>query len=485
VNHALRNSVFSGLRWTAISRVLTQLFTWTSTFLVVRLLAPSDYGLAAMATLLTGYLAIWNELGFSVTLVQRRTLDVPMLRKVFGVLIFTGLALFAITYLVAPLVALGFKEPAITPLTRLAAIHFLMMPLMVIPQAQLSIGLKFKQLGLVNLGASVVGAIGTLTLAYFGYGAYALVIGTLIMSGARVIGLHAVSPFICAPDFKLAGTRDLVSFSGLVLLSRTIWYLYDEADIFIVGRALHASKLGFYSLGRQLAVMPMERASEIFNAIALPAYSSVKDDLSQVARGYLKAVRLGATISFAIFWGMAVVADDMVRVLIGEKWAEAIPVIQLLCLSMPLRTLGTLATPALTAGGRPELAVRHVMVPAVLIPAAVLIGVRWGISGVALAWTLTYPVAFFIVSVFIRRALGIDANDQLRPIIKPAIAGFAMCAATYAAQITFLADWSALPRLLLTVPLGAAVYIAALWLVARDRVLETLSFGRGVMGRGR
>ncbi|HEY5102637.1 MAG TPA: oligosaccharide flippase family protein, partial [Steroidobacteraceae bacterium] len=123
----------SGLRWITLSRALAQILTWANTFFVIRLISPTDFGLAALAGIFANFLSLLNELGFSVALVQKQTRDEETLRHVFGALLLIGSLLTAGLELAAPLVGVLVKDPRVVPLIRLIAVQFLAMSFAVIP----------------------------------------------------------------------------------------------------------------------------------------------------------------------------------------------------------------------------------------------------------------------------------------------------------------------------------------------------------------
>jgi O-antigen/teichoic acid export membrane protein len=458
----LQHAVVRGIRWTATARLAGQIVTWSSTFWVVRLLSPTDYGLVAIATIAAGYLAIWNEMGIGITLVQKRITDEATLRKIFTLLLITGVSLCGLAMALAPMLARTFHDPRITGLSCVAALNFLLMPFIVIPQSALSMNMRFKAISAVGIISSLVGAVTTVAFAYFKFGAYALVLGPLAMGVVRTVATGMLSRNILRPATSLRGIGTVFSFSGTVLLERTIWYAYSESDTFIVGRVLGPGNLGLYSMGRLLAQMPMERVSDIMNTVALPAYASIKEDIPRIRDAYQDTLRLGSLAMFPIFWGLAAVAGDLVPLLLGAKWTGSIPVLQLLCLVMPLRSLGTLTSPLLTAMGRMRDVVWCMVWPAVLVPVAVIVGVRWGLTGAALAWCVGYPLAFVLAMRRLCGAIGLRAVKMVHAIAPPFLAAAVMLVLVYGTGKLLPVGFNSGLRLATEVAVGAGVYLMIL-----------------------
>jgi teichuronic acid exporter len=481
----IKRTVMSGLRWVTLSRALAQILTWANTFFVIRLISPTDFGLAALAGIFANFLSLLNELGFSVALVQKQTRDEETLRHVFGALLVIGAVLTVGLVLAAPLVGMLVKDPRVVPLIRLIAVQFLAMSFAVIPQARLAMDMRFKELSVVQVSAALLGAVATLAVALNGGGAWSLIVGSVSLSVTRAILLNFFYPPVGMPRLQLAKIRPFARFSSLVLVERSLWYWYMQIDSFVVGRALGAAQLGIYAVGRQLTNIPLERAMEIINSVALPAFSQVKSDLDHVRRGYLAVLRLGAGYAFPAFWGLAIVSEPLVRLVIGAKWIAAVPVIQLLCVSMPLRMLNSFTGAAVTAVGRQDVNIKSLLLAIVVVPASVVVGSRWGVAGVAAAWAIGFPVVYLFNAALVQRALKIPIREMFAAVWPSALAAAVMSAATQILTVSYLNSLPAFAHLAVAVPFAVAVFLATLWLVSRASALEMFHFAHGIMSNKR
>jgi O-antigen/teichoic acid export membrane protein len=462
---------------------VSQVASWSATLLAVRLLTPDAFGLATLAGLLAGYLTIWSELGLSIAILQQRIQDEHTLRKIFGLLLLVGALLFLVSLGTAPLLSALFDAPALTPLAQLVAVGFLIMPFSVIPNAQLSIQLQFRTLSVAAMISSLSSASATLLLAYSGFGAYALIGGSLVLLSARALVLNVSSPFLKFPSFDFRGLRTFMAFSGNVLATRTVWYWYSESDQFIVGKAMGPHQLGYYAVGRQLAAMPMDKMIEVLNSVSLPAYSALKEDPKRISSAYAKTIGITSLISIPIFWCIGLLADGLVRLLFGETWINSIPVVQILCAVMPIRMIGTLAASPLMALGRADYALRFVLCPAILVPLGLFVGSRWGVSGVAMGWLVSYPVALLVASVWTRHAFNLPISHIFAPVVPPAVCG---SIATASGLVALHAFQPLDAHTLLELAIGATVfgfaYIAALRVLFPLRFTEAVGFAKLIAG---
>jgi teichuronic acid exporter len=173
-----------------------------------------------------------------------------------------------------------------------------------------------------------------------------------------------------------------------------------------------------------------------------------------------------------VFAGFAAVAEDVIRLTIGSKWDPAIPALQLLCIAMPLRLIGSLASPTVMAIGRPDVSLRYVLWAAICVPVGILVGVQWGMIGVAAAWAICYPIAFLGGSWHLSHALGCPFRMVLTPIIPPILSAMTMVVVVRGANQVLFRN-SGLPlRLALSVCVGIIVYSGTLRVVSRAHFVE-------------
>ena len=480
----LNGSVIRALRWVIASRLAAQLLTWANTFLVIRLLSRADYGLATLAGLFASYLTLINEFGFSVALVQRQTRDPETLRHVFGALLALGALLAVGLIAAAPIIGVLVKAPGVVPLLRLISLQFLAMAISVVPEARLSMDLRLKEISIADVCGSLIGAAATLLSALHGAGAWSLIIGSVVLNFSRAIVLNLFSPWIVIPQLSFNRIRDFLGFSGLVLLERTLWYWYMEVDILLVGRLLGVAELGIYAVGRQLTSIPLERAMGIINSVSLPAFSTVKSDLDQVRRGYLKILRLGAGYAFPVFWGLGLVCQPAVRLLLGSKWLAAVPVIQLLCISMPLRMLNSFTSATVASIDRQIVSIKSLTLALIVIPLCITVGIRWGIVGVAAAWAIGFPLVYLFNASLMRRTLIIPFRQMLKAVLPAATAALAMVVVLAALDTMLLGSYRPSVHLAVAVPAGALIFGTTLWLVSRESAYEILELVRGIASYG-
>src|SRR5260221_4404388 len=372
----LKHQIISGLRWSAGVRLLSQLFTWAVTLVVVRLLTPADYGLLAMAMIFVGFLSRLAELGLGSAVVQRAEVDTPLLRKAFGLILLVHASLFLLLFISAPLISAFMGEPRLVPLVRVLSVLFLISAFQIVPEALLQRRLEFRRQSLNDFRSVIVGSVAVLAAALAGWGVWSLVVGSFTTQLGKAIGLNRIAPFRHWPDFSLRGTGQLLAFGGNLTGSVLLWFIFTQADVFIAGKWLGKEIVGFYSVAMHLASLPTQRLAGVINQIAFPAFSRMQHDLRQVTSALLTGVRVLAFVSFPILWGISSVAPEMVSVILGPKWAPAMFPLEVLTLMMPLRMVSVFIPNALQGIGRADLLFYNNLVAAVVMPIAIFVGIQ-------------------------------------------------------------------------------------------------------------
>ncbi len=474
---SLREQVISGLKWTASARLLGQLATWAITIVVMRLLTPADYGLLALATLFVGFLSLVSEIGLQDAVVQTKDLSTEELRSVFGAVILVNVVVAAtIALLLAPLAATFFSEPRLREVMQVLSLQFLISSLIVIPTAMLERKLAYRGRSVGQVAATLIGSLTTLALAYSGAGVWALVGGSLCKALVEAVILNSISPFLELPAFAFSTVRHLIGYGLKVALTRLMWFVYSQADTFIIGKVLGQSPLGLYSVGMHLASLPAQRVSQVVNQMAFPAFSQARRERGDIRDHLLLAVRTLSFFAFPVFWGIGSIAGEIVDVFLGPKWTGAITPLALLALIMPLRILSPITHAALQAVGQAGVSLRNTLLACVVMPIAFLIGCQFGLTGVALGWVCAFPVVTLINLIRSLPWLGTTLGQYLLAMGMASGPGVIMYVVVTLTRRALNAR--PLPSLIVSITVGAAVYAAATYLANRKGAYEVLRLVR-------
>ncbi len=472
-----RSLVRSAVIWRSGSQIVGQIITWAATFLVLRILSPSDYGLYAMAAAVLALLALLNGYGLANALVQRENVSRQDLRQLFGMLLVVNAGLAAIQIAAAPAVASYYGEPAVADILRVLSLVFLSNPFLALGYCILAREMDFRRQAQVNLATALLGAVVALGGAVAGLGVWTLVLAPLAMFISRGLAMAAVARAFMWPSFDFRGTWAMAGYGGTVALSSIFYFAQTQSDVVIAGRVFDAHTVGLYTTSLFLAQIFVNKVVPPLNEVTFSALARMQDDPVAFASGFLLSVRVIMLLSIPFCFGLAVTAQPLVQVVLGEKWLGVAPILQIIGFAIPWMTLQVLFAPATNAAGRPAIAMKNSVAGAIVMPAALLVGVRWGIEGMALAWLAAYPAITVFSAAMSAGAIGVTVRQIGGAVAPSALAGAAMALAVTLADRHFASE-SPVERLAVLVAFGGAVYLAVMLAIARPRLTELISLVR-------
>jgi teichuronic acid exporter len=449
------------------------------TVVVVRILSPADYGLLAMASVFIAFLMMLAQFGVGFAVVQAPEIDERQLRQMLGLAVAVNSGLFCTTYFAAPLIAEFFMEPRLVRIVRALSFQYLLMIFAVIPSATLSRNLDYKRLSLIELAAAVAGGLITLALALAGLGVWALVYGSLTAALCRTAALNIAFPFLAWPLFSLQGARKLLFFGGNITVARILWFVYSQSDVIIAGKLLGKELLGLYSIAMHLASLPANKVSEIINQVSFPAFARIQGDRERYAASFLLAVRLLSFSIFPVLWGISSVALELVPVLLGNQWNPVAVPLQLLALIMPVHMFAPFMNTAALGIGRADIALKQVMLASLVMPIAFIIGSRWGLLGLALAWVTAFPLVFLGAMMLFLPIVGLRMRDFLGAMARPVLASLGMYTTVGIVRAMVEPAVSTIAQMTLLIAVGVAAYAVLTFLINRNGYRELRGMLRG------
>ena len=463
--------LIGGIAWAAAARTGSQLATWIVSLLVARLLSPADYGVVAAATVYLGFVALVTEFGLATAIVSQRDLSDHAIAQLGGLSVLLGLAGWAVTLALAPLVAtmLGMHElRQVLPVLGCTA---LLSSLNALPSALLQKQLRFKTQSNVELVRAFVASVSLLLLALTGIGYWALVLNQIIALVAVSAMLFAIVRYrVAFPRFR--DIRGSLKITGQVLVSRAAWYTYSNADVAVASRTAGRQALGEYWMAWNLMTLPSEKIGSVIMGVTTGIFASVQKDLLETQRYFLRFSEAITLVLLPATIGMALVSPELVEVLLGQKWAATVPIIQALALATAVRTLGPICSQVLIARLQAGIVMRYSILAAVVLPLGFLVGAQFGTFGIALSWSIMSPPLLGYLLFITCREIQLPMRRVVRTLAGP-IGAVAVMAATVWA-VRHLCDGAIANthlKLTLFVAVGVLAYSLAVGLFMRERFI--------------
>jgi O-antigen/teichoic acid export membrane protein len=476
---SIQTRVLEALRWTTATRFAGYLLTWAINLFVIRLLAPADYGLMALGMAWTGFVEILGSFGQRTMLVQRPALDDSLARRVLGALLLWNVVLVGAVMAAAPALAAFYGDDRLVPIVRWLALAMGIASLGVVPMGLRWREIDFQAVSLVGLAQAISASLIVLALALRGHGVWSLLAGQVGGSLIHTAGILWVTRFPLRPDFRVRGLGAELRFGALVVARTVVSFFDRQVDAILIGKLLGSVPLGAYSVAGSVAKQPGHALLQPIQRVAAPAFARIQGDPERIRRYTLRSMEAIAFVFVPLLWGIGVVADDLVRFVMGERWVAAIPLLQVLCVLLPFRSPMRILPAILDGLGRPDVSLRNVLTTAACVPVGVVIGAQGGILGATLGWSLAQVVA---IAINLRRVLpvvGVDFGAVAAVWARTLACGLAMAGVVLAARAAAPASLEPMARLPLAVGLGVATYAAASWALQRELVMRLFRLARG------
>lgn len=461
----MRASIASGLAWKVVSQVFRQLARVAVVVILARLLTPAEYGLAAMVLVFSTLVLIFADLALGAALVQRRELTEEDRSTVFWTSACMGVLFTLVGIAMSWPIAAFYGEPEVQPLFAALSISFLVTALGTTQSALLNREMRFRNLELRMMAGTVVGGTAGIVVAAAGGGPWAIIVQQLGIAAASTALLWVFSPWRPRFTYSVASFRSLAGFSANVFGTRVLFYANRNLDNLLIGRFIGPAGLGAYAIAYNVMLMPLARVAQPIVEVLFPAMSRIQDDRPRMAGMWLRANRMIGAITIPAMTGLIVVAPEFVATLFGERWSEATPVIQILAWVGLLQSLQRLNSSVLQACDRTATLLRYSVVVLLASVVAFVVGLHWGIVGVAVGYAVSSTLVEPYYTWLTARVLEVRFVDFLRSLAGVAQATIGMAAVVLGARVWVVSpDLPAGVRLGIFVLLGAATYLAlAAW----------------------
>ena len=381
-----------GLSWNLAGAVMTNGTRLVVLVVLGRLLTSTDFGIVAAAVSVNTIVHSFRDIGLGAALIQRKQLEPGHLTTSFAVSMYLGIALSLILFLGAPWIGAAFHIPGSIDIIRALAVLFVLRNLSAISQIMCRREMRFRLIALIDTSSFVLGSAASIAGAVLGAGAWALVAGYLVEE------LLATALYLlCAPTkmslrIDRARLRELLDFGAAQTVTQIANTIAMYGDNVVVGEALGARMLGFYSRAYDLIKFPTIVFDAIVGNVLFPAFSRIQDDRENLANGLRRGTFANALVLAPASAALLVLAPEAIRILIGPGWDDAVLPFQIFAVTMVVRTNQRLAALVALAAGAARPVTFAVLVYMVCVVGGAALSTGWGISAVATSTSIAIAI---------------------------------------------------------------------------------------------
>jgi O-antigen/teichoic acid export membrane protein len=440
-----------------------------SSFVLARLLSPTDYGLLAMVYTLTGFFGLFRDAGLGVATVQRETLTHEQASTLFWINTAVGAVLAAVVASLGPVLVIFYKEPRLLWVTVASASVFLLHGVAIQHRALLNRAMRFSAITGIDVGSGVVGTVVGIYMAARGYGYWALVGISISSSVVSTATYFFVMPWLPGKPVRGSGIRSMVRYGSTVSLNSMVVYFAYNTEKILLGRFWGAAPLGIYGRAYSLANLPIRQFIGSVGAVAFPLLSRVQSDAERLRRTFLKCHGLVVSLMIPAVIVCSLFADEIIATLLGPKWNGVAPVARLLTPTVLAFALINPLSWFLRATGRVRRSLNIALLIAPVVILGILAGLRHGPTGVATGYSSAMLLLSVPLVVWAKHGTGITTEDFLNTIKNPLLAGAGGAAVGWAFKLAVQSFLPPLALLVLGVALSLAVYAGILLFVLNQK----------------
>ena len=442
-----------------------------SLLVLSRILRPSDFGLVGMVIVLTGILVIFRDFGLSSAAVQRATVTDEQLSTLFWINIFIGALLGLAGMAMAPVIADFYGHPELFQVTVFLALAFFINSAGVQHSATLQRQMRFTALSLIDVSSLALGNAVAIVAAEAGYGYWALVAMAVATPLAATTGFWWVSGWVPGLPSRRAGVLPMMHFGSILTINGLVTYFGYNAEKIMLGRVWGADAIGIYGRAQQLLFLPIDSLNSAIGEVAFSALSRLQDDPVRLRNYFLKgfSLVLGVTLPIAIM--CALFADDVVYLLLGPQWKDAVEIVRLLAPTVAIRAIihpmGWLL-PSIGLVGR-SLRIALVFTPIMIT--GCYIGLPYGAVGIAIAYSAVMTLWAVPNILWSLHGTAISAREVLLIVIRLLVPGVLAGGLAYGLRLSCGECFSPVFRLVLENMTLFLVYFGLLWFDVAQRSL--------------
>ena len=441
--------------WRFFERSGAQGVTFVVSIVLARLLDPAIYGTVALVSVFTVIMQVFVDSGMGNALIQKKDADDLDFSSVFWFNVTLCVALYGLLYLISPAIAAFYKREELCLVLRVLGLQIVISGVKNVYQAYVSRTMQFRKFFFATLGGTLGAAAIGITMAYRGYGVWALVAQQLFNVLTDTVILCLTVKWHPKREFSFERLKGLLSYGWKLLISALLDTVYNEARSLIIGKKYTSEDLAFYNRGELFPQVIAANVNTSIDSVLLPTMSREQDERTRVRAMTRRAIMTSTYLMAPLMIGIACIGLPLVRLILTEKWIPCVPYLRIFCASMLFFPIHTANLNAIKALGRSDLFLKLEIVKKVVGITLILITMHISVAAMALSTLVNSILCQIINSWPNRKLLDYRYRDQLLDILPNILTAAAMGACVFAVGLAGLPDWA---TLLIQIPLGAAVY---------------------------
>lgn len=385
--------------------------TLAGTIFMSRLLSPLEYGLFGMLTVFSNLASVVVGMGLAQAVVQNQSLLEKDLSSIFWINFILGFSVNILFFFSAPAIASFYGQRDLIEVTRVMSFLFLFYGCSAVPLGLLSKRLDFKELVISQLFAALISYGTGIVLAYSGYGVWSLVAQSIVNHFTYLVVNLYFSKWWPSFYFRKESIAKIGKFSRNFLPSQILDFFAMNLDVLLIGKYTGKTDLGLYGRSQALVQLPVNSIGLIFNKTFFSAFALLQNKHDVLSNNYLRAVKFLSISLMPILILTAIGADQIILFLFGKQWVSMSSLVSWLAISSAISAYNSFNDTVMTSQGRTDLLLRINVFEKIVLMVCVLVGMRYGVIGVALAKIISNLCTFIPKLLFLSKVIKISIKE--------------------------------------------------------------------------
>ena len=427
--------------------------------ILARLLLPEDFGQVAIITVFVNLGNIVIQSGFNSALVQKKDIEERDYSTAFYICSLISVLFILILCVLSPLIAMFYDLPELIWPIRVYSFSLLFGAFNSIQIAKIQREMRFKQMMVSSLIATLLSGLLGIITAYMNFGIWALVFYGCSNTLFSCIAMLPVARWLPKMVFSIDSAKSMFSFGGKLLVSAVLCSVYNDVRSLIIGKRYSTESLGFYNKGQQYPNVFSNSIDNAIQSVMFPTMSRVQNDKEQLRSLLKKSVAIGVLIIAPVMIGLAAVAENFVSVLLTDKWLNCVIYMQIICFAELTYSFSSSSLIVIKSMGRSDVflkleIVRRVIMLVILVSALMMFD---SVLAIAISYIVSCWLDVVVISVPLKKLIGYGFVDQIKDNFKTILAALIMGVIVYVMGFIPL---NAMILLCLQIAIGMGLYIA-------------------------
>ena len=479
-NKTVRSKVMSGLVWKFAERILAQLVTFVVSIILARLLSPEHYGSIAIVNIFIALANVFVVSGFGNSLIQKKDADDIDFSSVFYFNILLGIVFYGVVFLTAPFIASFYNMPILKPVLRVMGLRLIVASVNSVQHAYVAKKMLFRRFFWSTLGGTLASAVVGITMAYNGFGVWALVGQYMTNTVTDTLVLWFTVRWRPKLLFSFKRLGGLFSFGWKLLCSSLLETRYNELRSLVIGKMYTSADLAYYNKGKSFPNLIVNNINSSIQSVLFPAMANAQDKKEQVKSMVRRSIRISSYIMLPLMVGLALVAEPFVKLLLTDKWLPCVPFIQITCIVFAFRPIHTANLQAIKAMGRSDIFLKLEIIKKIIGITVLCAVMHFGVIAIAASGIFTTIIFSILNAAPNKKMLNYTYFEQIKDLLNGIIPLGTMILVVLAAGIL---KFSPMIMLCVQILVGMITYVTVSAVTKNESFGYVLSMVKKILKR--